>query len=397
MEYFREGTLRLAKRLKESRGPLQVVLGPRQVGKTTGARQVLSGWKKGGSHYATADLTAPPTAEWVSQQWLQARALWNREQKPVLLALDEVQKVPRWSETVKREWDSDAHEKRDIRAVLLGSSALLLDRGMSESLAGRFEVHRWGHWQFPEMKKAFGWDVDTFVLYGGYPGAARYIREPDRYRAYVKDSLIETVLSRDVLMGARIDKPALLKRLFLLACEHGSQVVSYTKFLGQLQDAANTVTLASYLDLLEKAWLVAGLSKWAGTAVRRRASSPKWLPLNTALMTGQSEESPESLRSQPAKWGRWVEAAVGAHLYAETQGSGGGLYWWGEGLFEVDYVVKSGESLLGIEVKSGRIRGKHAGSEVFRKKWPRSKTLLVGEQGVSLGEFLGHKITDYLK
>ena len=396
MEYIRSGVRELAERLKLSRGPLQIVLGPRQVGKTTGARYVMEHWKKGLSHYATADLTVPPTAEWVSQQWLQARALWARRHSPVLLILDEVQKVPRWSETVKREWDEDGYEKRDIRVVLLGSSALLLGEGMSESLAGRFEVHRWGHWQYTEMKGAFGWDVDTFMLYGGYPGAAQFIRDPRRYRDYVRESLIETAISRDVLMGARIDKPALLRRLFVLACEYGSQVVSYTKFLGQLQDVSNTVTLASYQDLLEKAWLVAGLPKWSGSAVRRRASSPKWLPLNTALMTGLLEEDPEALRKQPARWGRWVETAVGTHLYAEMQRNGGSLSWWREGNYEVDYVVKLDQALLAIEVKSGRPRDARSGLEAFKERWPKAKTLLVGTQGIPLDRFLGGWIKDYM-
>jgi len=195
-----------------------------------------------------------------------------------VLVLDEIQKIPGWSETVKRLWDEDSRRRVPLKVLLLGSAPLLVARGLSESLAGRFELLHLPHWSFAEMRTAFGWSVDKFIFYGGYPGAAPLVAEPTRWARYILDALVETSISRDVLLLTRVDKPALLRRLFELACRYSGQVLSYTKMLGQLQDAGNTTTLAHYLDLLAAAGMVTGLPKYAGDAARSRGSSPK-LPL----------------------------------------------------------------------------------------------------------------------
>jgi len=171
---------------------------------------------------------------------------------------------------------------------LLGSSPLLVQQGLSESLAGRFEILRIGHWSFSEMRDAFGLTVDQYLYFGGYPGSAALINDEERWRRYLLDSLIETTLARDILLMNRVDKPALLRQMFRLGCEYSGQILSYQKMLGQLQDAGNTTTLAHYLDLLSGAGMLCGLSKFSSEVVRQRGSSPKLQVLNNGLMTAQS-------------------------------------------------------------------------------------------------------------
>ena len=393
--FQRDLVAELSKRLREPRRFIQVVQGPRQVGKTTAVEKAREAWD-GPSVYAAADLPSPPTAQWIEQQWDKSRAESASARRPALLVLDEIHKIERWSEVVKRCWDEDSRLGRDIRVVLLGSSAMLVGRGLSESLSGRFELQLLGHWQWAEMQAAFGWDLDRFLFFGGYPGAAALARQPERWRTYVKDSLIDTVLSRDVLMLNLIDKPALLRKLFVLACEYGGQALSYTKLMGELSEAGNTTTLASYQSLLERSWLLAGLGKWSGSKVRQRNSSPKWLPLNTALMTSLSGESFEDWRSRPDRWGRLVEVAAGGRLFFETRRLGAELFWWRDGNHEVDYVVKRGRSVLAVEVKSGA-RPRHLpGLGRFQALWPGTRALCVGEGGEGLAEFLAAPLERYL-
>lgn len=302
----------LAARLAEPRRFIQVVAGPRQVGKSTLVQQVTEGLAIP-VRQASADEPTLRGAEWIAQQWDVAR-LSIADARGALLVLDEIQKIPGWSETVKRLWDEDTRARRRLKVVLLGSSPLLIARGLTESLAGRFEVLPLSHWSFAEMHAAFGWSLDEYVFHGGYPGAAPLIGEPARWTRYVLDSLIETSISRDVLLLTRVDKPALLRRLFELACRYSGQVLSYTKMLGQLQDAGNATTLAHYLDLLAGAGMVCGVPKYAGDVARSRGSSPKLQVLNTALMTATCGYTQADARGDGEFWGRLVESAVGAHL-----------------------------------------------------------------------------------
>ena len=297
-EYSRPQIHELVERLREPRRFLQVVAGSRQVGKTTLVDQAT---RQCGlpTRYASADEPTLRGAPWVEQQWEAARSLAGAAGSDgALLVLDEVQKVPGWSEAVKRLWDADTRAGRPLKVVLLGSAPLLVERGLGESLAGRFEMLRLPHWSLAEMRAAFGWSLEQYLFYGGYPGAAPLVRHPDRWARYVRDSLIEPILSRDVLLLSRVDKPALLRRLLELACAYSGQILSYTKMLGQLQDAGNTTTLAHYLDLLAGAGLVTGLPKYAGSIARRRASSPKLQVFNTALIhrTGANHAGPGPAR-----------------------------------------------------------------------------------------------------
>lgn len=386
--FLRPQSAVLARRLAEPRRFIIVVAGPRQVGKTTLVRQVVeaSGLL---NRYASADEPTLRGAPWLEQQWEAARLeAADAGSDGAALVVDEVQKVPAWAETVKRLWDEDTRARRRLKVVLLGSSPLLVGRGLTESLAGRFEVLRLPHWSLAEMRAAFGWSLDRYLFHGGYPGAAPLVDDPARWVRYVLDSLVETTLSRDVLLLTRVDKPALLRRLFELGCACSGQVLSYTKMLGQLHDAGNTTTLAHYLDLLAGAGMLTGLQKYSGSAVRRRGSSPKLQVLNTALMTATAGLTPAQARADGGFWGRLIESAVGAHLANSDATGACEVSYWREANREVDFVVRAGRSVTAIEVKSGRARETRPGMEAFAAAFKPKRRLLVGGDGLALEEFL---------
>ena len=371
-------------RISEPRRFMQVLSGPRQTGKTTLARQLVDCIKMP-SHYASADEPTLKSTSWIEQQWEAART--KAQTGKALFVLDEVQKIPGWSETVKRLWDEDSAEGFSLYVIVLGSSPLLVQGGLAESLAGRFEVIPIMHWSFSEMREAFGWGIEQYIFYGGYPGSADLINEPRRWSHYIIDSLIETTVSRDILLMKRVDKPALLRRLFDLGCAYSGQVLSYQKMLGQLQDAGNTTTLAHYLNLLQGAGLLMGLPKYAGQIIRRRASSPKLQVLNTALMTAPSQLSQDEAKSDPEYWGRLVESAIGAALVNGLKGTQAELFYWSSRNREVDFVLQRGENLVAIEVKSNLRKTSLPGIEAFSKEFRVKRKLLVGAQGIPLQEF----------
>lgn len=392
--FKRDITLMLGKRLKERARAIQVVIGPRQVGKTTAIKQLLA--EDGApSHYVAADLPSPPDAEWILEQWERARALTGEKDHAVLV-LDEVQKISRWSEVVKKLWDEDRSAGRDLRVVILGSSSLVIQKGLTESLAGRFELVRFPHWQFAECAKCFGWNLDQYLFFGGYPGAAAYLPDENRWAAYVKDSLIETAISKDILLLHPIEKPALLRKLFALACEYGGQILSYNKMLGQLTDAGNTVTLAAYKRLLEAAFLIAGIEKFSGSRIKSKGSSPKWVPLNNALITSMSGVSFERSKQDTAAWGRLVECAVGAHLFTLAAEHGLELFYWRKGNYEVDYVLRKGRDLLAIEVKSGTRKIFVSGLDQFSRRY-KSRKMLIGGPGIPIEEALKMEPVDFFR
>ncbi len=386
--YVRPQGRELARRLVEPRRFLQVIAGPRQVGKTTLVAQVLAG-SAFEAILASADEPTLRGREWLEQQWESARILARRgRRKRTVLVLDEIQKVRGWSETVKRLWDDDGARRVPLRVVVLGSAPLLVERGLTESLAGRFELLRLPHWSFAEMREAFGWSLERYLFFGGYPGGAPLVRDPGRWSRYVKDSLIETTISRDVLLLTRVDKPALLRRLFELACAYSGQVLSYQKMLGQLQDAGNTTTLTHYLELLAGAGMVAGIPKYAGDRARQRGSSPKLQVLNTALMTALSGMTPDEARADALFRGRLVESAVGAHLVNAAATGRLEVFYWRDRNREVDFAVRRGRRLVALEVKSGRRRDSLPGLDAFAAAFRVDRKLLVGGDGIPLGEFL---------
>lgn len=372
-----------------------MLAGPRQAGKTTLARQVIEEVEFP-AHYASADDPSLRDRAWLEAQWQIGRLRAGESRRGALLVLDEAQKVGAWSETVKRLWDEDTAARRKLRVLVLGSAPLLLQRGLNESLAGRFELVRVPHWSFSEMRDAFGWDLERYLFFGGYPGSASLIRDQGRWRSYILDSLIETTVARDVLLLTRVDKPALLRQLLRLGCDYSAQVLSYQKMLGQLQDAGNTTTLAHYLELLQGAGLLTGLQKYSGSKVRQRGSSPKLLVLNTALTTAMSALSWRDAGRDPEFWGRLVESAVGAHLVNSGGAEGLEVFYWRDRNREVDFVLRSAKDLVAIEVKSGRRREALPGMEAFMKDNPSTRPLLIGADGIELEEFLARPASDWV-
>ncbi|MCI0482963.1 MAG: ATP-binding protein [candidate division NC10 bacterium] len=383
--YQRPHAAVLARRLAEPRRFIQVVAGPRQVGKTTLVQQVVEGIRLP-VVFASADEPTLRGPEWIAQQWEAARLALGRA--GAVLVLDEVQKATGWAESVKRLWDEDTRKKRPLKVVLLGSAPLLIQRGLAESLAGRFEVLHLPHWPLGEMRAAFDFSLDQYVFFGGYPGAAPLAEDPERWVRYIRDALIETTIARDVLLLTRVDKPALLRRLFELGCRYSGQVLSYTKMVGQLQDAGNTTTLAHYLDLLGAAGMLTGLPKYAGQTARSRGSSPKLQVMNTALMSAQSALTLAEARTDHDFWGRLVESAVGAHLANAAAAGMCEVFYWRERNREVDFVVKSGRMLTAIEVKSGRAGESLPGIAAFAEAFKPKRTLLVGGDGIPVEDFL---------
>lgn len=376
-------------RAREPRRFIQVLAGPRQSGKTTLARQVL-GAAALPSHYASADDPMLRDRAWLETQWElgRDRTREQRRSRGGLLVLDEVQKIPGWSELVKRLWDEDTASRTPLKVILLGSAPLLVQTGLAESLAGRFEVIRVTHWPYTEMRDAFGYSLEQYLYFGGYPGAAPLVKDHERWARYILDALIETTVSRDILLLNRVEKPALLRQLFQLGCDYSAQIVSYQKMLGQLLDAGNTTTLAHYLMLLSGAGLVTGLQKYSGAKVRQRGSSPKLLALNTALITAASGRSFDEARRDREFWGRLVESAAGAHLVNGLAGTRADVLYWRERSREVDYVVSRGRVVAALEVRSGRRKESVPGFEAFDRMYRPRRKILVGGDGLPLEEFL---------
>ncbi len=378
----------LIQRLQEPRRFIQCLIGPRQVGKTTLARQVAEKLRMP-SHYVSADLVTLQDTSWLQQQWDVAREI-TKTQGQALLIIDEVQKVPHWSEMVKFQWDQDTASGVNLHVLILGSSPWLMQKGLSESLAGRFEILPITHWSFQEMHESFGWSLEKYLYFGGYPGAAPIADEnnPTRWVNYINDSIIETTISRDILLMTQVNKPALLRRLFQLGCNYSGQILSYNKMLGELQDAGNSTTLAHYLDLLAGSGLLTGLQKFANQSVRRKGSSPKFAVFNTALLSAQSSKSFIEAMNDRVFKGRLIESSVGAHLLNGIRGTQIELFYWREQNWEVDFVLQMGDKLIALEVKSGHESLRHSGMDVFVQHFNPSRVLLVGSQGIPLEKFL---------
>lgn len=385
----------LIKEFERQQPVFQVLTGPRQVGKTTIAQQVMEKLPFP-AVYASADSPLPPGPEWIETQWRRAEVEADRSGGAVLLVLDEVQKVRGWSESLKSKWDAGRRSSRDIRLLVLGSSALLIQAGLTESLTGRFFLHRCSHWTYSECADFFGWDLPQWLYFGGYPGTAVFSDEERKWKRYVTDSLIETVLARDVLQLQKITKPALLRHLFALAAMFPAQILSYNKMLGQLQDAGNTTTLAHYLRLLETAFLVSGLELFSRGAVRKRGSSPKLLLWNNALVNALSSRSFNESVADTSWWGRLVENAVGGYLINTLSPTEYAISYWRDGDCEVDFVITRGIKLWAIEVKSGR-SGKSPGLELFRARYRDARLLVVGGKGIPLQEFFATPAETWLE
>lgn len=377
----------LKDRLAEPRRFIQVISGPRQVGKSTMVKQVLNDTDI--PHiFVTADGVSPQNQQWINEVWETARARKNFANLPeFLLVIDEVHKVNNWSEAIKKEWDWDTFHDINIKVVLLGSSRLLLKDGLTESLAGRFELIRMSHWTYEEMHEAFDLDLNQYIYFGGYPGSAQYIKDEKRWRSYIKDSIIAPAITQDILMTKTIYKPSLMQQLFFLGCTYSGEEMSLNKILGQLQDAGNVTTLANYLNILDETRLLKGMQKYAHDNARKYNSVPKLMVYNTALLSALSNTKYEQVYTAPKTWGRWVESAVGSYLLAKADELDYKVYYWRDRDEEVDFIIDYYGKLTAIEVKSGR-RTTNTGLQVFKDSFNPEHALVVGSDAFPLEEFL---------
>ncbi len=422
MSYERPQAHELRARLQEVPRFITIVAGPRQVGKTTLVRTALAdraaqfiavdqygeppprpGFM--GVTESTTELPgAPHDAAWLIRQWQAAREACqahlarphNPPARPFVLAIDEIQKIPRWSEVVKGLWDADRAAQLPMHVILLGSSPLLMQKGLTESLTGRYELIALTHWSYPEMHEAFDFTLDEYLYFGGYPGSAPFIREEERWRNYVLASLVQPSIDTDILQMVRVDKPALLRQLFTLGCHYSGQILALSKVKGQLEDAGNETTLAGYLELLGHAGLLKGLHKYHRGVARQRASPPKFNVLNTALMSSAMPYTFAQAQADRSHWGRLVESAVGAHL-CNTARSTEKVHYWRESPHEVDFVISDATRLTAIEVKSGATQGGLDGLQAFAQQHPHCRRLLVGAGGVPLTEFLSYPLAHWLE
>ena len=403
MEYIRKQFNVLKERILEPRKFLQVLAGPRQVGKSTLVNQVLA--QISIPHVIeVADAVDSKDSDWIRRVWESARvAMSLRGLGEYLLVIDEVQKIENWSEVVKKEWDADSRNRVNLKVVLLGSSRLLLRKGLTESLAGRYELIRMSHWSLQEMQTAFGVTLDEYIYFGGYPGPAHLIKDESRWRKYIKDSLVAPAIEKDVVMTSNIYKPALMKQLFELGCGYSAEILSLTKLMGQLQDAGNVTTLAGYLEILDQCALLTGLQKYANDEARKRGSMPKYQVYNNALLTAYKGRTFVTDRTDTLVWGRWVESAVGAHLLSMADELDYQVYYWrdparnkDEKDKEVDFVLLRDGEVTAIEVKSGR-RGMNSGLPAFVEAFHPKRSFVVGTGGVSLEDFLGCEVEDIFK
>lgn len=393
MEYKRPQFAEVFDRMNEPRKFIQVLAGPRQVGKSTLIDQVLAECQI--PHYLyNADGVDENDTDWIRRIWESTRTLMDtRQQTEAVLVIDEIHKIKRWSEIVKREWDADTRGKRQLKLFILGSSRLMLRKGLTESLAGRFELIRLGHWTLQEMEDAFGWTLDEWIYYGGYPGSASLIKDMRRWKKYIKGSLVAPAIEKDIILTSNIYKPALMKQLFELGCTYSAELLSLTKALGQLQDAGNVTTLSSYLEILNQCNLLAGLQKYANDEARRYQSVPKYQVYNNALLTAYKGTSYEKDRIDPQIWGRWVESAVGAYLLGGAEEGSYNVYYWRERSNEVDFIIVRQGEVIALEVKSGR-RGMNSGLPKFCELFQPKHALVIGTDGIPFDDFFRMKIED---
>ena len=378
-------------RMKEPRRFIQVVMGARQIGKSTVVKQVLQDLDMPYRLFSADNVPATNSA-WISDCWAAVRSLKeSRGWESVVLAIDEIQKIANWSEVVKKEWDDDTFHDCNIKVLLLGSSRVLLEKGLSESLAGRFEEIRMSHWSYQEMKECFGFSLDQYLFYGGYPGAAALIGDEDRFSQYIQSAIIEATINKDILMDTPIGKPALLRQTFELGAAYSGELLSFNKMLGSLQDAGNTVTLAGYVNLLDESGLLCGLQKFSVDMARRRASVPKFQVYNNALKMVYSPLAFEQAILDRRSWGRIFESGIGAYLVSQAFVHRFEVFYWRERTDEVDFVLRKKGSVIAIEVKSNAEK-KAEGLDKFRKLFRPKSAFIVGDGGIGAEDFLSMDI-----
>lgn len=377
----------IIKRLEERRMFIQVIMGPRQIGKSTVIRQVLDDLDKPSLFYS-ADTIPCTSSTWISECWANARLQMRAQRlEEMILVIDEIQKLKNWSEYVKKEWDTDSLNRINLKVVLLGPSRVLLEKGLTELLMGRYEEVRMSHWSYPEMQEAFGFTLEQYIYYGGYPGAASLISNEERWRNYVSGAIVDATINKDILMDSPISKPALLRQTFELSVAYSGKILSLTKMLGTLQDAGNTVTLAGYLNLLGDSGLVTGLQKFSMDMARKRASIPKYQVYNNALLSVQMGLSYREALADNKQWGQIFESAIGAHIVSQAFIHRFEVYYWRDGNDEVDFILKKNQKIIAVEVKSNA-ESHTTGLERFHRLFNPLATIIVGEKGIKPEVFL---------
>jgi len=385
--YTRDIYNTIYQRLTEPRKFIQVVLGPRQVGKTTVVRQVLNNieipyiFEQGDNNLSGNNL-------WISEIWEKTRQKMKISgAQEYIIVIDEIQKITNWSEAVKLEWDKDTFYNTNIKLLLLGSSRVLIEKGLSESLMGRYEQVRVSHWNFKEMKEAFGFSLNDYIYYGGYPGAASLTNDSERWNMYVNGSIIEATINKDILIDTPINKPALMRQTFELGCSYSSQILSYNKMLGLMTDAGNTTTLANYMNLLGDSGLLTGLQKYAFDKARQKSSSPKLQVFNNALYSHFSDYTLDKAFENRKIWGRFFESAIGAHIVSNAFVSGYNVFYWRENNAEVDFIIQNKSRIAAIEVKSNK-EANNEGLDIMRQKYKIDRCIIIGDSGLAADEFL---------
>lgn len=374
-------------RLEESRKFIQVVMGARQIGKSTVVKQVLKDIAIPHQLFSADNVPATNNA-WISNCWAAVRSLKESNGwESAVLVIDEIQKISNWSEVIKKEWDDDTFHDRNIKVLLLGSSRVLLERGLSEPLAGRFEEIRMSHWSYPEMRDSFGFTLDQYIYYGGYPGAASLIGDEDRFSQYIQSAIIEATINKDILMDTPISKPALLRQTFELGAAYSGELLSLNKMLGALQDAGNTATLAGYINLLGESGLLCGLQKYSIDTARRKASIPKFQVFNNALKMVYSPFTFEQSILDRKTWGRLFESGIGAYLVSQAFVHRFEVFYWRERSEEVDFILRKKGSVVAVEVKSNAEK-RTEGLERFRELFEPQTSFIVGDGGISAEDFL---------
>ncbi len=385
MAYQRSIVEIIRNRIEEQRHFIQIIIGPRQTGKTTAVNQAVA---QAGCPGVFAEATkGESTPDWIRAQWYRARNMFAALQLPVLLVIDEVQYIRGWSSVVKTLWDEDTRDGVQVKAILLGSSATLIHDGLSESLMGRFELIHSPHWSYAECADAFGYSLEDYLYFGGYPGAAILKDDERRWFNYMHSSIIDPSVVNDALQLADVRKPELMRRLFEVGAAYSGQEVSYRKLLGQLDDRGNAATIAHYLSLLSEAGLMSGLQKYDPKHLREKASSPRLIVHDTSLMVAEFGRNRSALLTDPALRGRLVESAVGAHLINRATIEGFSVHWWRDGNDEVDFVIADKDAVTAIEVKSGRVKPTK-GMTRFLLENPQAHSIVVGSAECSIERFL---------
>ena len=388
MLYERQQLTVLKSRMSELRRRMQIIMGPRQVGKSTLVGQFIDSTDVPFDFFA-ADAVNRYDTTWIPARWQEARMRMDlHEDREHILIIDEIQKIIGWSEQVKKEWDADTRNKRNLKVILLGSSRVLLEKGLNESLEGRFEPIKMGYWDWQEMRDAFDFNIEQYIYFGGFPGLASDINDEDRWRDLMESTIITPILTRDILEIEEIRNPALLRQVFELACMESASELSLTKMQGTM-NSGTVPTIKNYLNILDQTMTVKPLQKYSPSPIKEKNSVPKMQVYNSAFRNRYGLHTFEEALTDATEWGRQVESAVGAHLANRSQLDGFELlYWRNDKKKECDYILKKGQALVAIEVKSSSADDT-SGYELFKQLYADRITsaFIVGPEGLPLEDF----------